>query len=206
MWSELVFLAPLMLDNRYNAILICRKDRDQICGIAILEVCSIIARMFYNNINSKLLRIELFCVLWRIANQLILIPVGIAIVIVAVSISKGNLWRLQSTNTNNLIAIIASIVPNHQKVSFVPLSWEIVPNPGKFKFKSVNNTVKAPAKTDNDGDDYLPGTRVCKGRETCGAGRIAWRSSSALPAGRGSSPRWSRSRQLRQKKQLNTLT
>ena len=72
----------------------------------------------------------------------ILIPVGIAIIIVAaekyaresMSIPTVNMWWAHTINPSNPMAIIAYIIHNIQNVSFFPVyrvrMWEIIPNPG----------------------------------------------------------------------------
>lgn len=72
----------------------------------------------------------------------ILIPVGIAMIIVAaekyaresMSIPTVNMWWAHTINPSSPMAMIAYIIPNIPNVSFFPVyrvrMWEIIPNPG----------------------------------------------------------------------------
>jgi len=75
----------------------------------------------------------------------ILIPVGLAVIIVAnvkyarvsTSIPTVNMWCAHTTNPNNPVAIMANIIPRFPNASFFLLSWQmmcdITPNPGRMR-------------------------------------------------------------------------
>jgi len=90
--------------------------------------------------------LKLICEFMIVVNQLkILIPVGIAIIIVAAvkyarvstSIPTVNIWWAQTINPKRPIDIIANIIPIFPNTSFLPKLYliicEIIPNPGKIK-------------------------------------------------------------------------
>lgn len=98
-----------------------------------------------NPIDQKIIGEFFLYPLMVISHLKILIPVGIAIIIVVVmkyicvlmSIPTVNIWCLHTINPINLIVNMAKIIFNLLKFLILLFSWfiicDMIPNPGKIK-------------------------------------------------------------------------